>query len=297
MNRKKCVLMKGMAIMATVAMLTGMAACGTAGNGGSSVSGVLSAKEAEVKKLNMDDISWSVDEGIVDKKRRVLLSYTNNSDYVITDFEITFSEKSGISEEDRNSYYEDVRKILNASDSDMEELKQLAISMHCDSKLLTNAKESNNNSELYYYSGYYYVTSINHYNLVEPDIAVISYIDDGKINKMSYDFKSKKATYEAGTEAAYEWTTNDIGNKVPKPEFSRVELTIDRSDDLSFYAYGVSLDKYNEYVSACKERGFTVDSYGYSTSYSANDSEGYKISLRYDDDEMKMSCMLDAPSK
>lgn len=37
------------------------------------------------KKINIEDIAWNIDEGIVDGGRYVLLSYTNNTEYTITD--------------------------------------------------------------------------------------------------------------------------------------------------------------------------------------------------------------------
>lgn len=69
-------------IMSLVISLTG---CGSKTNGGS-------PKE----KINIRDIVWNVDEGIADGKRYVLLDYTNNSDYTITSFKLTFKEKSDI---------------------------------------------------------------------------------------------------------------------------------------------------------------------------------------------------------
>ena len=45
------------------------------------------------RKINIKDIAWNVDEGIADGERCVLLDYTNNTNYTITDFELTFKEK------------------------------------------------------------------------------------------------------------------------------------------------------------------------------------------------------------
>lgn len=36
------------------------------------------------EKINIKDIAWNVDEGIVDGERCVLLDYTNNTNYTIT---------------------------------------------------------------------------------------------------------------------------------------------------------------------------------------------------------------------
>lgn len=49
------------------------------------------AKKRETIKI--DDIAWNVDQGIVDGEKYVLLDYTNNSKYTVTDFEMTFKRK------------------------------------------------------------------------------------------------------------------------------------------------------------------------------------------------------------
>ena len=55
------------------------------------------AKKRETIKI--DDIAWNVDQGIVDGEKYVLLDYTNNSKYTVTDFEMTFKEKGSVTEE------------------------------------------------------------------------------------------------------------------------------------------------------------------------------------------------------
>ena len=59
-------------------------------------------------KINIEDIAWNIDEGIVDGDRYVLLSYTNNTEYTITDFKITFKEKAGITEEEKSDFCADI---------------------------------------------------------------------------------------------------------------------------------------------------------------------------------------------
>ena len=56
------------------------------------------------EKLNIEDIAWSVNEGIVDGDRYVLLNYTNNTKYTIASFGITFKEKSGVTEEEKSKF-------------------------------------------------------------------------------------------------------------------------------------------------------------------------------------------------
>lgn len=48
--------------------------------------------DSKSNDLKIEDIDWSVDEGILDGDRYVMLSYSNNSKYTISNFEITFIE-------------------------------------------------------------------------------------------------------------------------------------------------------------------------------------------------------------
>ncbi len=100
MNRKEKVL-------TTLAVIISLTLC-FAGCSNSASAGI-SNSSAEKEKINIEDISWSVDEGIVDGDRYVLLNYANNTEYTITDFEITFKEKGDISDEEKANFYSDIQ--------------------------------------------------------------------------------------------------------------------------------------------------------------------------------------------
>lgn len=130
------------------------------------------AKKRETIKI--DDIAWNVDQGIVDGEKYVLLDYTNNSKYTVTDFEMTFKEKGSVTEEDKENFYNEIKDKFSMSDDDISELKQRDISMHAETEKIVEPGESAKNINCYYYSGIYYLKDINHFNLVEPDVATIN---------------------------------------------------------------------------------------------------------------------------
>lgn len=199
-------------IFAVILSMTGcLAGCGsgeTANNPGS---------RAIKEKINIKDIAWNVDEGIVGGERYVLLSYTNDTQYTITNFEITFNEKDGITEEEKSDFYSDIQKKFELSDEDMDDLKSRSISMHAETDRVVKPGESISNVNCYYYGGSFYLKDINHYNLVEPDIATIKYLEEDKIFTVYYDYGSKKYSTEEKTEIAYQWSQTDLGSKIPKP--------------------------------------------------------------------------------
>ena len=247
------------------------------------------------KKINIEDIAWNIDEGIVDGDRYVLLSYTNNTKYTITDFKITFKEKSGITEEEKSSFCADIQSIFEASDEDMEEVRNRPISMHAEANRVLNPGESVSNINCYYYEGYFYLKNIAHYNLVTPDIATLKYVDEDKIFTVYYDYSSKKYSTEAETETAYQWSQTDLGSKIPKPDVKVVEGGRDDEDIFMFDAYGLSLEQFNAYVEECKELGYTVNPSSYGGFYSADNTEGYNVYLYYDEEDYSMSGTISAP--
>ncbi|MFR5648782.1 MAG: DUF6591 domain-containing protein [[Eubacterium] siraeum] len=247
------------------------------------------------EKINIEDIAWNVDEGIVDGDRYVLLNYTNNTQYTITNFEITFKEKAGVTEEEKVKFYSDVQKKFEASDEDMEDLKSRPISMHAETDRVVNPSESISNANCYYYGGYTYLKDIDHYNLVEPDIATIKYIDEDKIFTVYYDYGSKKYSTEAETEIAYQWSQTDLGSKIPKPDVKVVESGRDDEAIFMFDAYGLSLEQFNAYIEECKGLGYTVEPGSFEGFYSADNAEGYNVYLHYDEKDYSMGGTISAP--
>ncbi len=53
-------------------------------------------KQKEIKPLKIENIDWNVKEGVLDGRRFVNFSYTNNSEYPVVDVEIEFKQKRKI---------------------------------------------------------------------------------------------------------------------------------------------------------------------------------------------------------
>jgi len=256
-----------------------------------------SSDNTQSNSIKIEDISWNVDEGIIDGDRYVLLNYKNNSKYTISSFEITFKEKTGVTDEEKENFFTDVKKRFEISDDDIAELKEESISMYAETYKVANPGESVKDAYCFYYSGFYTVKDVDHYNLVEPDIATIKYIDDDKIYTIFYDFVSKKYSVEDEVVVAYEWSTTDLGNKIPKPEVKVVEGGRDDESVFMFDAYGMSLDQFDAYVEQCRALGYTVDESSHEGFYSADNAEGYNVYLYYENDDDNMSGTVKVPEK
>ena len=276
-----------------ILMMGSLYACNSSKDGSTPAEDI----EEESNAIEMKDIAWNVDEGIIDGDRYVLLDYTNNTEYTISSLEITFTEKPGVTDEEKEAFYTDIKEKFDFSDEDIAELKGKDISMHAETELVVNPGEKGEDAHCYYYSGFFYVKDIDHYKLVEPDIATIKYIDDDRIFTTYYDFASKEFSVEDDTVEAYQWTETELGKKIPKPEVKVLEAGIDDEDTFMFDAYGMSLDEFNAYVEECKALGYTVDENSYEGFYSADNAEGYNVYLYYENGDDAMSGTVKAPEQ
>lgn len=112
-----------------------------------------------------------------------------------------------------------------------------------------------------------------------------------------YDFTSKKYTAEDDTEKAVQWTSSELGTKVPKPDTKVIEAGGDDEIIFMFDAYGYSLDQFNTYVEECKKRGFTIEEGCFEGFYSADNEAGYNVYLYYNEDDDCMSGTIKSPDK
>ncbi len=305
---------KMIVILMALAIAAGISACGNKADTGSaesapkekteetSESAEPEKEEKEEKKSNeavsIEDINWNVDESVVDGDRTVVMSLTNNSQYTLAGFDISFVEKDDLSGEDKEAFYNDIKESFEASDDDMEQIKGREIGMHAGTERVIPLGESVNDAKVYYYQGYFYMKKIDHYALVTPDIAEISYVDGDKIYKEYYDFKSKKYSKDDSTEDAKYWTSSKLGSLVPKPEAPVVkENGRDDEDCFMYEAYGMTMDDFNSYADSCKEMGYKEDPSEFDGFYSADNADGYNVYMNYDKDKGSVSVIFSAPDE
>lgn len=86
------------------------------------------------------------------------------------------------------------------------------------------------------------------------------------------------APMEMGT---LQWPTSEIASLLPVPKSTVGTVSRESSDGFLIYVGGTSKDDYAAYVDECSARGFSIDYDRGDTFYYANNAEGYRISLRY----------------
>lgn len=83
-----------------------------------------------------------------------------------------------------------------------------------------------------------------------------------------------------------EWSKMRLAYMLPKSESNKGEIYENTDEELWIQLYKTSEDQFNDYISLCKDKGFTVDANTTSISYEAYNSDGYSLDLSWHNDQM-----------
>lgn len=93
----------------------------------------------------------------------------------------------------------------------------------------------------------------------------------------------------------FEWSDIELSNMLPEPESERAEIHTNADNELWIDIYKTTEKQYSDYIKACKEQGFSIDSEKNSLFYAAYNQEGFKIDLTYYSGKEEMSIRLEPP--
>lgn len=91
------------------------------------------------------------------------------------------------------------------------------------------------------------------------------------------------------------WNNIILGERLPEPPTNRGRIHTNSAGDLWIAISALSSVQFNDYIEACKEKGYTVDAEYDSSSYEAYNAEGYSLRLSHYGNEADMSIRLEAP--
>ncbi len=92
------------------------------------------------------------------------------------------------------------------------------------------------------------------------------------------------------------WPKSKLGKAVPQPESLEGRFSYENDENFSVVIGNTDRDAYNEYVDACIEHGFDVDYSKDDERYSAENREGYSITVQYEGNNM-MSISASVPDE
>lgn len=84
------------------------------------------------------------------------------------------------------------------------------------------------------------------------------------------------------------WPDSKLANLIPRPDSKVFSIENDDEDMFCIIVQKVSKGKYQKYVVKCKQFGFTEEMMEDEISYSADNAEGYSLSIYYDEEEKSM---------
>ena len=83
-----------------------------------------------------------------------------------------------------------------------------------------------------------------------------------------------------------EWSKMKLAEILPESESNKGKIYENTDEELWIELYKTSEDQFNDYISLCKAKGFTVDASTTSISYEAYNNEGYSLNLSWYNDQM-----------
>lgn len=111
-------------------------------------------------------------------------------------------------------------------------------------------------------------------------ILIIPYFSLFKINSADY--------------VKYNWDEIILAEMLPKPESPYGEVVLNSDDNLSLEVTKTTATQYKEYIEACKDKGFTIDTETTGSFFYSFNDKGYKLSLSYYVSDSEMHINLDS---
>ncbi len=93
------------------------------------------------------------------------------------------------------------------------------------------------------------------------------------------------------------WPTSELVKRIPVPESTYGDIFLESSDYFDVEIGNTTQEQFNAYVADCQEAGFTIDYSKSSDSFEGYDSEGYYVSVYYDDETAIMNITIEAPEE
>lgn len=119
--------------------------------------------------------------------------------------------------------------------------------------------------------------------------------DEKSVSKEKATSEGTRPTNYLGEEYGdIDWPTEGLATKLPKPTSTIGEISRDSYNKFKVTVANVTKDDFNDYVKACKEKGFVVDYRGTDTLYKAEDSDGNSLRVDYSDDSYTMDIRIRA---
>ena len=93
----------------------------------------------------------------------------------------------------------------------------------------------------------------------------------------------------------YDWNDAKLSSILPEPQSKWGKLSSNTIDYLYLYVHHTSVDEYTIYVDACADKGFNIEVDKDDSSYTAFNTDGYKLVLYHYPNDNEMTISVEAP--
>ena len=264
--------------------------CGAGGESSEGDGG--GSKSVGTPKFDFSNIEWSVDSGVIDGDRVVMFNYDNNSDYDIAEVSLKFKMKDDTTDEEIKAFSE----LSEKAKEQEEKLSELTIEAWAEK--IIGPGDSVQDVPMQLDGTYQYFTTYDAYDLFEPDMMTVIYIENNKLYTAYYDYRNQETSYDDEVLDAYTWSDSELAALIPKPDVKIVAPGFDSETTFSANAYGVSKEMFEQYKKQCEEKGFKGSSDNYvDWDWRAKDKNGNELELIYVEEDEKVGIHVDAPDK
>ncbi len=106
------------------------------------------------------------------------------------------------------------------------------------------------------------------------------------VSLFGMDYGEDDSKMNIGAEASEEygtlmWSDSTIANLLPIPKSITGKITQDNEKEFTAYVSNTPIEEFNAYVASCADKGFTVDVSEAEQSFSAQNADGYRLSVSY----------------
>lgn len=245
-------------------------------------------KSSSDDDITVDQVPWKTEPVIDNGERRINISYTNNTKYTITEFNIKYVIKKDVTDEQITQAYADTSAKPSAQD-----VRDVALT--CNVYQSTKPGDSNTGSCAY---GIYYMTNQSQLDIATPDMMTIQYMNDktNAIATMNYDFISKKMNKDSDETPLSTWPADSArATMLPKPESPMIKDLMDSDTSMSFDVFGATLQDMQAYVQQCVSMGWQISN-SMDDMVDFADKDGYNLSIMYTDYNSTYSVYLSTAS-
>ncbi len=223
----------------------------------------------------LEELDWSISNGIRYDEPAALFSYTNNSEYVIVTLEMDFSLKQNYAQEELK-VFDDIKTKYSYTDDEIAEMNLwINDCMVCDIGETVEGAPC-------YLNSFIEASDVSQCEIMELVSAKIYFLgEDGNIYRVDYVEEGNIYDVSDVYEVAFGWSDSEYAKSLPTPDSRVVSVDFDEEDYFQATVYDTTFEKYTLYIEKCKNKGFNKDLEESDITFWGTNELGMRLHVRF----------------